>query len=141
MNKIFKHSALLLFAALGLVACTEEYDYTAVEVPTTAQAYFSNEKTYDFALVENQSEVAVEVMRVKTDGSVTVDVQVNDTTAAKLFNVPSSVTFAEGESVVKLPISFSFNEIVPDKSYAIDLVLKSETSLYGNDSTRVIVKY
>lgn len=141
MNKIFKHSALLLFAALGLVACTEEYDYTAVEVPTTAQAYFSNEKTYDFALVENQSEVAVEVMRVKTEGSVTVDVQVNDTTAAKLFNVPSSVTFAEGESVVTLPISFSFNEIVPDKSYAIDLILKSETSLYGNDSTRVIVKY
>lgn len=141
LRKILFSALCLATAAISFSSCSSDDDYTATKMPTTAQAYFSNEKSYDFLLAENQNQVTVEVMRVKTEGPITVNLEVSDTTSTKIFNVPTSVTFADGENTAIVPITFDFNNLVADNSYALDLKLTSETSAYGNEATKVVVKY
>lgn len=141
LRKILFSALCLATAAISFSSCSSDDDYTATKMPTTAQAYFSNEKSYDFLLAENQNQVTVEVMRVKTEGPITVNLEVSDTTSTKIFNVPTSVTFADGENTAIVPITFDFNNLVADNSYALDLKLASETSAYGNEATKVVVKY
>ena len=141
LSKILFSALCFAAAVTGFSSCSSDDDYTATKMPTTAQAYFSNETSYDFLLAENQNQVAVEVMRVKTEGPITVNLEVSDTTSTKIFNVPTSVTFADGENTAIVPITFDFNNLVADNSYALDLKLASETSAYGNEATKVVVKY
>lgn len=141
LNKVILKAFLAMVAITGMSSCSSDDDYTATEMPGNAQVYFSNENSYDFLLAENQNMVQVEVTRVKTEGDLTVGIEKVDTTAAGLFSVPATVTFADGQSTATLPVTFNFADLVSDNDYAVTLKLTSETSAYGDAEAKVIVKY
>lgn len=138
LNKIFTKAFVALAAIAGFSACSSD-DYEMVGKPTNAQVYFSNENDTELLLEENQNQVEVEVTRVKTDGALTVPVTATDESG--FFTVASSVTFADGESTAKLPISFDFSSLEGDTDYPVTLTLQSETCAYGDNTMTVNIKY
>lgn len=106
MNKIFKHSMMLLFSALALVlgSCTEEFEYTGATIEGE-QVYFSNALSSTVDLDPNASEVKIPVNRIQRTGELTVNFNVT-TSENCAVNVPSSVTFADGDSVAYLTITY-----------------------------------
>ncbi len=138
LNKIFAKAFMALAAIAGFTACSSD-DYEMVGKPTNAQVYFSNENDTELLLEENQNQVEVEVTRIKTDGALTVPVTATD--ASGFFTVAGSVTFADGESTAKLPISFNFSDLENDKDYPVTLTLQSETCAYGDNTVTVNIKY
>lgn len=138
LNKIFTKAFVALAVIAGFTACSSD-DYEMVGKPTNAQVYFSNENDTELLLEENQNQVEVEVTRVKTDGALTVPVTATDESG--FFTVASSVTFADGESTAKLPISFDFSSLEGDTDYPVTLTLQSETCAYGDNTMTVNIKY
>lgn len=138
LNNIFTKAFMVLAAIAGFTACSSD-DYDMVAKPTNAQVYFSNENDTELLLEENQNQVEVEVTRIKTDGALTVPVTATDESG--FFTVASSVTFADGESTAKLPISFNFSSLESDKDYPVTLTLQSETCAYGDNTVTVNIKY
>ncbi len=138
LNKIFTKAFVALAAIAGFTACSSD-DYEMVGKPTNAQVYFSNENDTELLLEENQNQVEVEVTRIKTDGALTVPVTATDESG--FFTVASSVTFADGESTAKLPISFDFSSLEGDTDYPVTLTLQSETCAYGDNTMTVNIKY
>ena len=131
---------MAIMAVAGLAACSSD-NYDMAAVPTTEQVYFSNESASEILLEDGQSTVEIEVSRVKTEGSLTVNLTAVDTTEAKLFSIPSSVTFADGEATAKVPVTFTFSSLVADNPYALDLTLMAETCAYGDAQKQVVIKY
>ncbi len=138
LNKIFAKAFMALAAIAGFTACSSD-DYDMVAKPTNAQVYFSNESDTELLLEENQNQVEVEVTRIKTDGALTVPVTATD--ASGFFTVANSVTFADGESTAKLPISFNFSNLESDTDYPVTITLQSETCAYGDNAVTVNIKY
>ena len=106
MKKIFKHSMMLLLSVLALVlgSCTEEFEYTGTTIEGE-QVYFSNTLPATIDLDRNAGEVRIPVNRIQRSGQLTVNLTVT-TSENCAVNVPSSVTFADGDSVAYLSISY-----------------------------------
>lgn len=106
MNKIFKHSMMLLFSALALVlgSCTEEFEYIGATIEGE-QVYFSNALSSTVNLDPNASEVKIPVNRIQRTGELTVNFNVT-TSENCAVSVPSSVTFADGDSVAYLTVTY-----------------------------------
>lgn len=139
LNKILLGATWALALLLGVSSCSEEWEPTGL--PNNAQVYFSNENSNEFLLEENQSEVRVEISRLDTKGELSVGLIANDTTEAKLFTIPESVTFADGEGTATFPITFEFSDLVPDNGYALDINLASEFTEYADAGVKVVIKY
>ena len=127
-----------LLAVIGLASCSSD-DYQMVGKPDNAQVYFSSDMATEFNIDEGQNSVDVEVRRVKTEGALTVNIESSD--EAGLFTIPSSVSFADGENVAKLTISFDFASLKNNTVYPVSLRLKDETTIYGSDSTTVKIMF
>lgn len=140
INKTIINAFLAVTAVVGMASCSSD-DYTATEMPNNAQVFFSNESASEYLLQENQNSVQIEVKRLKTNGELTVNVETVDTTAAKLFTVANSVTFADGSDTAVIPVTFSFANLAPDNGYGLDLKLTSETTAYGESEKTVVIKY
>lgn len=139
LNKIIFGATWALALLLGVSSCSEEWE--PAELPNNAQVCFSNENITEFLLEENQSEVRVEVSRLDTNGELSVGLIANDTTEAKLFTIPESVTFADGEATATFPITFEFSDLVPDNGYALDINLAGEFTEYADAGVKVVIKY
>ena len=107
VNKYLFKAFAATMALVGLASCSSD-DYDMVSAPNTKQVYFSNNVSSEILIEENQNKVEIEVLRCNTKGDLTVELGVVDTTAANLFTIPSTVTFADGDSVAIVPVTFSF---------------------------------
>lgn len=139
LNKILLGATITVASLVGISSCSE--DYVPTVMPDNAQVYFSNINSREYLLEENQSEVKVEVTRLNTNGELSVGLTANDTTQAKLFTVPNTVTFADGDSIATFPITFKFSDLVADNDYALDINLSSEFTDYADAGVKVIIKY
>lgn len=139
LNKNIFAALLALPMVAGLTSCTEEVDYSAAEVPTTAQVYFSKDDVKTISLTDGQSSFDVNVYRMDTSSDLTVPVSATD--ASGLFQLPSSVSFASGKSVATMTVTFDFDDLTPDTGYDIVFNLNEQTSEYGLSSTTLTVKY
>lgn len=139
--KIIKSIFSALFgitAVVGLVACSSD-DYSRIGAPDGSQVFFSNLSSYEYLLAENQNKVDVEISRVKTDEAQTVTIVAND--ASGLFTVASSVSFAAGDSIAKIPVTFDFSKLQVDTDYDITLTAKDAGSEYGDFVKTITIKY
>lgn len=139
--KILKNISRALVAmalVAGFASCSDD-NYEGAVKPTNSQVYFPNENSTQYLLAENQSSVQVEVRRIKKDGAVSVPVTSTDESG--LFTVASTVSFADGDSVAYIPVTFNFSSLTADMGYDIDLKLDTETSSYGDDQTTITIKY
>lgn len=136
MNKIFKHSMLLLFSALALVlgSCTDEYEYIGATIEGE-QVYFSNALSSTVNLDPNASEVKIPVNRIQRTGELTVNLNVT-TSENCAVSVPSSVTFADGDSVAYLTVTYNPQTIQMGHfdDVTVSIADADYTTPYGNSS-------
>jgi hypothetical protein len=140
LNKLLVPIAAL--AAMTNVACTEECDYTAAELPTNAQVYFSTAESQTIDLEEDQSSFDINVYRATDEGSVTVTLDVTQPEDQDIFTIPNQVTFAAGSKRAQLHVTFDFADIVASHSYTISLAVKDEDATpYGLSTYTYEISY
>ena len=137
-SKLLATLALVPFIA-GLTACSDEHaEYTAAEKLTNAQVYFSNKLPTSVALVnEGEGVINVTLNRVKTNEALTVNLVGTQPEEQTLqFNVPESVTFAEGENSVEFDVTYDPSQVEYDTDYACSITISDEeyTTPYGSSA-------
>jgi hypothetical protein len=108
----FKSYIYLALAALGLslASCGDDYEYQAAEKPADdcMAVYFTTNNESLTLLTSDEfnadPSINVEVARVKTDKAASVPVIVKDDDG--VFEIPSTVEFAAGDTTAYLKISF-----------------------------------
>ena len=135
MNKIHNLFTTLLLAvtALTLGSCTEEYEYTAATVEGE-QVYFSNALASTQNISDTESSFNVSLNRIKTDGELTVNLTLDD--ASGIYSIPSSVSFADGEDEVSIPVSYDPTKLEYDVFNDVTIAIADVdyTTPYGNSS-------
>ena len=135
MNKIFSlfTMALLSVMALTLGSCTEEYEYSAAKVEGQ-QVYFSNALGSTLNLSNTESSYALTLNRVDTSSELTVNLTLSDESG--IYSIPSSVTFAQGDSAVQFNLSYDPTKLEYDvfNSVTIAIADADYTTPYGNSS-------
>lgn len=123
-----------LCVLLGFSACTEEADYTPAELLANAQVYFPTTMAEQVDLKNDATSFVVELHRVKTDEAATVSLSAID--ESKLFTIPTSASFAAGENVASITISYDPAVLGFDSYKAITLAIADEiyTTPYGTGS-------
>ncbi len=137
--------------SLGAWSCTDEVEYKPTEPTGTAEVFFSNTQNSSLSLVLDATQVEVTLNRLYADDDLTVDLTstsyyINDNkeavSAADVFTVPSSVTFAKGEKEVAIPIAVAFSKVLPAVDYAITIGVEgNQASLYGDVEKTFTVSY
>ncbi len=108
ITKIFG-TALLAFAAAALYSCNDEIAYTPGEVVDGPQVYFSPESPSTVDLSTTESSFDVTVLRATSDDAVSVNLNVTDGSNG-LFDIPTVVSFAAGQTSATLTIGYEYNE-------------------------------
>lgn len=132
---------MVVATAAGFASCSDDdNDYVPAQVPGNAQVYFSNAQESTVNIVEDQTEIDVKVLRQDTIGELTVNIVANDPSG--IFNIPSTVTFADREAVANLHITYDFADIEGNVRYPISLKIdEKDATLYGDASTSFVVLY
>ena len=130
MKKYYSLLILALVATMGFTACSDDDDYQWATVSGN-QVYFSNELSSSIEIPMSGSEFIVPISRVKTDEAITVNLAHTDTTG--FYTVPSSVSFAAGETQANIVIGYDNTMMVYDKFIPDTIRITSTdlTSEYG----------
>ncbi len=133
IHKILGTWALACFA-LAFGACTEEAKYTPADVPGGEQVYFANNLGQRIELKKDATSFDVEVRRINTESTATVNITASG--ANSNFTIPGSVTFAAGQEVAPLSISYKADEMEYEDFCTITLTLNDESvkTPYGEAS-------
>lgn len=136
MKRIFNYCTMLLVSVLAfsLGSCTDEYEYTPA-MAEGEQVYFSNALSSTVNLDPNASEVKIPVNRIQRTGELTVNFNVT-TSENCAVSVPSSVTFADGDSVAYLTVSYDPQTIQMGHFDDVTVAIADAnyTTPYGNSS-------
>ena len=136
MKRIFNYCTAVLLSVLALTlgSCTEEYEYTGTSV-SGEQVYFSNALSSTVELSATANSVTVPVNRIQRSGELTVNLDVSVPEGSPL-TVSNTATFADGDSVAYITISYDPNAIEYGKYDTITVALNdaSLTTPYGNTS-------
>lgn len=127
--KLFRNIAKAVLAVSMLsvmVACEEEAEYTPAQNLTNAQVYFSNTTAKDVTLSMENTELNVAICRANTNGELDVKLV---KTGSELMNVPSSVKFANGDSVANIKVTFDPEAIGYDNPQTINIALADSATL------------
>ena len=111
MKKAFKFSYMVILSlmAFAISSCTSDYDYTGA--PKVAnEVFFSNTQESKFELSKSSSSFVVTLNRVKTEGELTVPL-IYTPDEGSIFQVPASVTFADGEASANITITYNPDEL------------------------------
>ena len=125
--KLFRNIAKAVLAVSMLsvmVACEEEAVYTPAQDLTNAQVYFSNTTAKDVRLTMEDTELNVAICRANTIGNLDVQLVVSGT---ELMTAPSSVKFADGDSVANIKVTFDPEAIGYDNPQTLNIALADST--------------
>ena len=124
---------MALAIATTLHSCSDDDDYSPGEQETTAQVYFSSEAASSYDLSSDETFFEVSILRAVTDDAITVPLTSSGTDG--LFTVPSSVSFAQGESEASIEIIYDPDELEYDNYTEITITIdESYTTAYGISS-------
>lgn len=125
--------ALLSVMALTLGSCTEEYEYSGAKAEGQ-QVYFSNALGSTVNLSNTESSYALTLNRIDTSEELTVNLTLSDESG--IYSIPSSVTFAQGDSAVQFNLSYDPAKLEYDvfNSVTIAIADADYTTPYGNSS-------
>ena len=125
--KLFRNIAKAVLAVSMLsvmVACEEEAVYTPAQDLANAQVYFSNTTAKDVKLTMEDTELNVAICRANTIGNLDVQLVVSGT---ELMTAPSSVKFADGDSVANIKVTFDPEAIGYDNPQTLNIALADST--------------
>lgn len=136
MNKIFNIFTIVFLSVmtLSLGSCTEEYEYSAADKVEGQQVYFSNALGSTLNLSDTESNFALTLNRIDTSSELTVNLTLSDESG--IYSIPSSVTFAQGDSAVQFNLSYDPAKLEYDvfNSVTIAIADADYTTPYGNSS-------
>ena len=125
---------LVSVLAISLGSCTDEYEYIGATVEGE-QVYFSSALSSTIELNSNESSIQIPINRIQRSGALTValDVTVPD---GSNFQVPSEVSFADGDSVAYINVGYDPSAIEYGKYDTITVAIKDAqyTTPYGASS-------
>ena len=140
LNKLFA-AMLVMPMMIGFTACEEdEVSYSPATQEAGAQVYFPAAADEVVALTDGQDSVAVTLYRVATDAALAVAIESLDD-SLNVFNVPDTVYFEAGDTVVTFNVTFDFAALEADVEYGVTLQLANDVTLYGNTTKHIAVKY
>ena len=122
---------LVLAGMTAMFSCQDDApDYIAAEKIDSEQVYFPSTISSNVALSSLENSFDIIIARVKTDNAITVPLTITGNDG--LYNIPSSVTFAQGESKATLKITYDAAEIGFDNFSDLSIKIGDEyTSVYG----------
>lgn len=104
-------------------SCTKDYDYDPATPFSEEGVKVSFVPASNVVLAQSDTEFEVTIVRTETEGELTVPILVES--AAEVFTVPSSVTFADGESEAVLVVNVS-NDMEAFTDYQLKLTTSDE---------------
>ena len=128
MKKIFY---MMLLAAGALVSCTEDYDYDPAAPYSAEGVKVSFVPASSVVLAQSDNSFEVTVARTETEGELTIPIKV--LAADDVFEVPSSVTFADGEAEATLTVNVKEN-MKTFTDYALKLTTSPELLDYYTEA-------
>lgn len=128
LNKLY--IGLSVLATLAFTACSDDDDYSRATIEGQ-QVYFANEIGQTINVSKEASSVTVSLCRVATDGDLTVNLTTECDNS--VWNVPSSVTFQDGDTVTPIVITYDPEaiEYAAFDSIRISIADASYTTPYG----------
>lgn len=123
-NKFF--TVLGVAAALTFTACTDEVDYTPAAEEITSGVYFAPDVEVNFEIDANSEAQVINLSRMQTEGDLTVNITA--TGDVDLFEIPSSVTFANGSETAALSITPIVANMENFTTYTISIVVPEEVA-------------
>ena len=139
-----KKNSLLFLAMMGVftltwTGCTDSVDYTPAEEVQGQGVYFPKSVKTSYTLTDVKGEIALNVYRTKTAGNFDAPLTVSINEGGdKLFKVPATVPFADGQDSTS--VSISFDKLVRGTNYELSLSFADGTA-YGNSSVKLNVIY
>lgn len=138
--KKFKFIYLLLVAvgAMAFTACNKT-EWTPGEADATLGVYFPNDVVTTYQVAATDNVISLPLLRSKADEDAVATLRANDESG--LFDVPTSLPFAKGETEATLNIHFNGKELVAGTTYNILLQISGEcASKYGYSEITIKVK-
>ncbi len=118
---------LVAFLGLAMVSCSDDNDFTPG--PQSQGFYFPKESVSQFYFDEDASQFAFTVMRTNAEKAQTVTLQVVDESG--LFNIPTDVNFAAGETSTDVVVTFDISKLSYIDYDITVSIPKNEAYLYG----------
>lgn len=144
--KNIKHilCALACLLTLSWTACTDEVDYTPT-VPTdgVAGVYFPDGQASSYTLSEDTTAFSFFICRTDSVGEQYVDLVVeSDSAASAQLTIPTSVTFADGDSVAEIIVTYDPTKLVRGDSYSFNVsVAVTDAMNYKNTAYEAVAKF
>ncbi len=134
MKKYYFNLFIALLGVVGFTACSSDDDDYQWATVSGNQVYFSNQLPSSYNISKSTSSITVPINRVKTDEAITVNLAHTDGTG--FFNVPSTVSFAAGESVANITVSYDPEKVAYDENHkdTIKIASADYTTIYGANS-------
>lgn len=112
-----------LVCMFAFSACTEEVEYEGASKESANGVYFPSTSSASIALAADDSTYNVQISRTETKGEqvVNLTVETNDTVGA--LEIPTSVTFADGESTANLAIKYDFEKMGYGNEIAVQIAV------------------
>lgn len=125
----------------GFTACSEDgADYQPGAVAEGPQAYFPSDAQTSFSVGAEDSAVTLPVNRVETAGALDVPVLVTVAEGNEgLFEVPTSVSFNDGDESTTLDVAFDYTALTAGTTYEVTLKLDDPTMTTPYASSEVTV--
>jgi len=134
MKKYYFNLFIALLGVVGFTACSSDDDDYQWATVSGNQVYFSNQLPSSYNISKNTSSITVPINRVKTDEAITVNLSHTD--ASGFFDVPSTVSFAAGESVANITVTYDPEKVAYDENHkdTISIASTDYTTIYGASS-------
>lgn len=122
---------LVLFGMTAMFSCQDDApDYISAEKIDSEQVYFPSTISSNIALSSLENSFDIIVARVKSDNAITVPLLVTGNNG--LYDIPSSVSFAQGETKAALRITYDAEEIGFDNFSDLSIIINEQyASVYG----------
>lgn len=113
--------------SIALASCSDDNDYTPG--PQSQGYYFPNESVTEVYFGEDATQFVFTVMRTDAEEAATVNLEVVEESG--LFNVPSAVSFAAGENMADVTVTFDASKLdYTDYAFTISIP-ENQKYLYG----------
>jgi hypothetical protein len=135
INKLLLGFVSLL--AIALSGCSDDDDFSRATIEGN-QVYFSNELSTSLTTPKSTSTVNIPVNRIKTAEAITVPLTVTKPSSS-IYNIPSSVSFAAGDSVAYIPVTYNPDDVTYGKYEDITITIgdSTYTTPYGYSTITV----
>lgn len=131
----FAYTAVVGVALMATAACTNDYSYDSIAAESGQEVYFPSTNAANVSLVmgEGMQTFEIPVTRVKTESAATVNITSKVAQHSSLFSIPSSVSFAAGQSETKIPVSYNAAELGYENPDTLSFTISDETAVtpYG----------